>query len=182
MYVTDIVKFGGRCSAVQLHMRDALYAVVEEASAAIGLPLDKSYHEDRGDAVFVVAPLDTPAQVLLGEFPAYLQGALRRHNRVTAPTAHLQVRMAVDAGFVRIDNRGVTGHAAIRLFRMLECRAFKDRINRASTDHGLITSTYLYEEIVRAGPGILDPDTFTPIAVKNKETRIKAWTHLPPTL
>jgi hypothetical protein len=180
MFAVDIVGFARRDAGIHLYLRETLYKLVEDACAAVGLAFDTCRHEDRGDAVLVIAPAAITVEALLGPFAANLHAGLRRHNRVASPDARLRLRMAVEAGFVQFDGHGAAGLAVIHLFRLLDASSFKALLQAEPADLGLITSNYLYEEVVRFGPGTIDPFSFQQITVVNKETHGPAWVWLPP--
>src|SRR6266567_4376416 len=106
MYGVDIVGFGPR-EALHDQLRRALYGLVEEAAEEAGISVTRSHVEDRGDAVFVTAPLDSDPEDVLGVFIAYLHAGLRRYNRAASREARLRLRMAVAAGYVKYDGHGV---------------------------------------------------------------------------
>ncbi|GAA2611797.1 hypothetical protein SMC26_10505 [Actinomadura fulvescens] len=180
MLAADIVGFGSHDPAVHSYLHTALYRIITESLAEIDVPLQHCHHEDRGDAILVIAPTRISVEPLLGRWPHHLRAALRHHNRISAATAQLRLRVAVNAGYVQRDEHGVGGRAVLHLYRLLDTPAFKAAIDDHSADLGLITSHYLYQEIIRDGPGLIDPATFTAITVDSKETHGPAWLQLPP--
>ncbi|MFG2004356.1 hypothetical protein ACGFNU_34880 [Spirillospora sp. NPDC048911] len=179
MLAADIVGFGRHDPAIHSYLHTALYRIITESLAEIGVSLDACHREDRGDAVLVIAPADISVEPLLGRWPHHLRAALRHHNQISAATAQLRLRIAVNAGYVRYDGHGVGGRAVLHLFRLLDTAAFKTALDDHRADLGLITSNYLHQEIIRDGPGLIDPAAFTAITVDSKETHGLAWLCLP---
>ncbi|MFI0453731.1 hypothetical protein [Actinomadura sp. 6N118] len=180
MLAVDIVGFGRHDPALHTYLRDALYRIVTNSLAQIGVPLQSCHREDRGDAVLVITPASVSVEPLLGHWIHQLRAALRHYNQISAATAQLRLRVGIHAGFVKADHYGVAGRAILHLCRLLDAPAFKTALETSQSDVGLITSDYLYQEVVRDGPGLIDPATFTPISVNAKETRGRAWIYLPP--
>ena len=65
------------------------------------------------------------------------------------------------------------------MYRLLDCELVRAAVTDRETELVLVTSDYLYEEIVRQGPGLVDPAAFAPITVQIKETTDPAWMSLP---
>ncbi|WP_433463984.1 hypothetical protein [Spirillospora sp. CA-128828] len=181
MLAVDIVGFGRYAPADHRHLRDALYRIVTASFAATAVPLDPRWHEDRGDGILVIAPADISVALLLGYLPHHLHAELRRYNQVSAPAVQLRLRLAVNAGYVQTDAHGAGGRELLHLFRMLDAPGFKTALAATDSSLGLITSDYLYNEIVRSSPGLLDPAAFTQTTIAHKETRAPAWMWLTPT-
>lgn len=178
MLAVDIASFGSRDADTQRHLHDSLYRIVEDACEAAGLAWSSCHHEDRGDGILLIAPPIISAE-LLDPLVAHLHAALRRHNRHTSTAAKIQLRMAIHAGYVRREREGVAGHELTHLFRLIDATEFKDRFAASQVPFALIASDYLYNAVIRNGPGLLEPAKFQRITVNNKETRTPAWTWLP---
>jgi hypothetical protein len=87
--------------------------------------------------------------------------------------------MAVHTGHVLADPNGLSGRALILLFRLLDAPEFKDLFATTPIDFGLITSDRLYDDVIRHGPGLIDPEDYRGITVHSKETCARAWVHIP---
>lgn len=180
MCAVDIAAFSSRDDdSVQLHLRESLYRILEEAAASTGLPWTLCYHEDRGDGLFLIAPAFLGAEVLLDPFIAYVRAGVRRHNKLASETAKIRMRMAVHAGYTRLDAHGAAGNALIHLFRLLDCLQLKDTLENSGGEFVLMASSYLFDEVIRHGVGLLDPAGFQPITITCKETHSLAWLWLP---
>jgi hypothetical protein len=175
----DVTAFGRhRDPHLQLDLRSRLHTIVRRNARAVGLRWERCHKEDRGDGLYFVAPPDTSVETLVGPLWAHLDADLRRANRMASAPAQLRVRMAVHAGYVHFDAHGATGASLTHLFRLLDTPAARSSV----ADLTLVVSDALYEDVVRYGPGLVDPDLFRPTVVTVKETHARAWIRQPPTL
>ncbi|MES9541468.1 hypothetical protein [Actinomadura sp. NPDC000600] len=171
----DIVAAGRASTGAQIQMRTALYRIVQATCAKVGLPWDASHHEDRGDGILLIPPADVSAELLLELFVGYLSAGIRRHNQNADPRARLRLRCVIHAGYLLLDTHGVAGRAVTHAFRLLDAPQFKALVERENTEFALITSDYLHTEIIRDGPGLIDPAHYRPLAIAYKETEEVAW-------
>lgn len=139
--------------------------------------LGRPSHEDRGDAVLVIADPYVSAE-LLDPVAAHLLAGLRRHNKHASDLAWMRLRMAVHAGYVRLDRDGASGHHLNHLFRLIEAPRFKARRAERDTEFALIASAYLYDEVIRNGRSLLGPD-YESLPITNKVTHAQAWFRAP---
>lgn len=185
MYTTlaaaDIVAFGGRARDLpaQLFLRETMYDIVKDAFTITQLPWDHCHREDRGDGMILLAPPDSNPDAFLDPLAHHLAALLRRRNRHAAEHVRLRLRFAVHHGYVRRDEHGFAGAAAIHVCRLLEATEFKNAIHQAACDFSLIVSDTLYTDAVQRGD-LIDPDAYRPTRVTVKETRTGAWIWLPP--
>lgn len=181
MFAVDIASFSSRQDpSVQRHLRSAIHRITREACQTVGLGWETSHHEDRGDGLFVIASPQTSIEDLLGPLVSALLAGIRDHNKVSNDAAMIQLRVAVHAGYVHLDDYGATGRALIHLFRLLEAPEFKASLAECSGDFALIVSNYLFEEVISYNPGLIGAASFRPINVKVKETDELGWMWLPP--
>ena len=180
LMAVDICAFGDRRDAdVQLHLRDKMYDHLADAFAMTRLPWHTVYREDRGDGALIILPPAVPAEALLDPLAHHLHALLRRSNRFASDTARLRMRFAVHAGDVYGDAHGVTGHAVVHLFRLLDCGGFKRLLATSDADLGLIVSEQLYQDTTHRA-GLVDALSYRSMNVRHKETRTRAWVWLPP--
>jgi hypothetical protein len=184
MIAVDIVSFGDplRDDDVRIFLRRALYRILEEALGDSGVAWRACRREDRGDGALIVVPPGVPTSALIDPLADHLRAGLRRHNRMASKPAKIRLRMAIHSGHVYLDANGMAGHALICLFRMLESPEFKRTFAVTSAEFGLVASDYVYDEVIRHGPGLIDPTTYHPITVNVKETHARGWVYFPPTL
>ncbi|MDN3353043.1 hypothetical protein [Actinomadura sp. DC4] len=179
MITIDIAEFGRRDSEVQVFLREAVYRIAKAACTASGVPWDACHVEDRGDGLVLIAPPDVSVLSLLDPLIFQVRAALRTHNRTASSAARLRLRIAVHAGYVRFDSHGATGSQVIHLFRMVDAPSVKSEFAASGGDWIVVVSDYLYQEVILAGPGLIDPEVFAPVVVSVKETYCLAWVWLP---
>jgi len=180
MFSVDIASFSSRCDpAVQRHLRDAVHRIVRNACQAVDLDWDACHHEDRGDGLFVIAPPEASVEVILGPLVTRVVSGVREHNKLTSRAAQINLRMAVHAGYVHLDDHGATGMALIHLFRLLDAPMLKAALARSFGDFSLIVSDHLYQEVVLFNSGLIEADVFHPVTVQVKETDCVGWVWLP---
>jgi hypothetical protein len=178
----DIVGFGDRRrdDDVQLYVRASLYRILEKAFDAAGVPWHACHREDRGDGVLVVVPAPASAEPLISPLTDRVRAGLRRHNKVSSEAAQIRLRMVLHAGHVYFDPYGVAGQTLIHAFRLLDAPAFKTAFAASRCELGFVVSDRLYDDVIRHGPGLIDPDLYDAISVSLKETEARAWVHFPP--
>jgi hypothetical protein len=178
----DIVGFGDRRrdDDVQLYVRDSLYRLLEKAFDAVGVPWRACHREDRGDGVLVVVPALVSTEPLISPLADRLRAGLRRHNKVSSDAAQIRLRMALHAGHVHFDPYGVAGQTLVHAFRLLEAPAFKTAFAATRCELGFVASDRVYDDVIRHGPGMIDPDVYDAISVSLKETEARAWVYFPP--
>lgn len=181
VFTVDIAGFGDlrRPDPVRMRMRAAMYESVSGAFDASGVPWREVLHEDRGDGVLVIVPAGFSEAALIDPLLAVLLDGLAAYNRAAEEIARVRLRAALHAGHVYRDGNGLVGEAVNHTFRLLEASDLKKALEVPGTDLAFITSDALYGEVVRHGPGGIDPRTFHPVDVAEKETRARAWIHLP---
>lgn len=176
LLAVDVVGFGapGRDEAIQEELRGATYELLERALEMTRLPWRACHVEDRGDGALVVLPPGMPGHLLLDPLAHHLGAMLRHSNRCRSDAARLRLRVAVTAGFVRWDGRGVAGHAVIHLFRLLEAPAFKEAIELSGSDVGVIVGDRMFEDVTGSG-AYVERERYRPVHVVCKETKATAW-------
>ncbi|CAL9476306.1 adenylate/guanylate cyclase [Streptomyces sp. enrichment culture] len=172
----DIKEFSSRSDHAQLRARGDLYA---EMQSAFTDELWRScHHEDRGDGVLIVMPPvpALPAEALFTDVLPRLEDGLGRRRR-SDPL--LRLRIAVHAGPVHRDRHGFAGNAVNHVFRLCDGAPLRQALDEAGSDTAHLVSETVHDAVVRAGlPGV-DPTTFHPVTVQVKETRARAYLHVP---
>jgi len=98
---------------------------------------------------------------------------------MSSAAARIQLRVAVHIGPVHHDGHGFVGDDVNLLFRMLDARSLKQMLADSGAEVGVIVSRYVYENVIRRRPNLIDPAAFKPLNVRVKLTRIRAWAYLP---
>jgi hypothetical protein len=180
----DIAGFSrpDRDDEIQRHLRRSLYQILKETFGQCGIWWDNNddlLHEDRGDGVLIVIDARIPTGYLIDPLVDRLRSRLRRYNRVSSAAAAIQLRMALHAGQVSRDANGFAGEAVIQLCRILNAAALRRALADSEADLALIVSDYVYNAVIRHGPGLIDPDDYSPVRGSVKKTRIRAWASIP---
>ena len=102
-----------------------------------------------------------------------LASALRRHNRSHREGENIRMRMALHAGEVYEDAHGVTGSSLNFTLRMLDAQSLASALRNSSGTLALITSSWLYDEVVRHSVSMLT--RYSRVSFSVKETSAEAW-------
>lgn len=174
--VVDVEGYGQewRTTPHRLAVRAGLDKVLRRAFEDTGLPWADCRVEDCGDGAFVLVPAQVPKGLLIETLPYALADALRQHNRTHPAEENMRLRMALHAGEVAFDDRGVTSPAINLAFRLIEAPAVKTVLRLSPGVLAVITSEWFFDEVVRHSGG-LDPATFRPARVAVKETVTTGW-------
>ncbi|MET8848517.1 hypothetical protein [Amycolatopsis sp. NPDC004625] len=162
----------------QLGTRAGMYAVVTEALAAAGVPMQACWHGDAGDGVVVLVPPEYPKAPLLEVLPEALVRAVRGHNSTSPTAARARLRLAVHAGEVAFDDHGATSPTMVAAFRLLDAAPVREALTSSPGVLAMIVSGLVFDEVVRNST-TLDPATFRPVEVTVKSFHDRAWIALP---
>ncbi len=178
--VVDVEGFGDRRRILphQLVVREGLYGALQEAFRSAGVPWTACRCEDRGDAVFILAPPEVPKALFVESVPPALVTAVRTHNATHRVEQQIRLRMALHAGEVAYDEHGVTATAVNLTFRLVDAKPLKAALAESPGVLALITSTWFFDEVVRHCPAA-EPATYRPVSVRVKETATTGWICLP---
>ena len=177
----DIAGFGAhdRDDEDRRLIRAQMYDFVRDALETSKASWEEIYWEDRGDGMLIVAPPALPTTSILDPALAELAARLRRHNRqASGGPVRMQLRLAVTVGPVVRDDYGVSGESIFHAARLLDASVLKEQLARTAADLGVIVSTFVYDTVVKHGPGLLDPAAFQQVTCRVKESQITAWMHL----
>ena len=162
----------------QLGTRAGMYAVVAEALAAVGVPMQSCWHGDAGDGVVVLVPPEYPKAPLLEVLPQALVRAVHTHNTTSPTAAQARLRLAVHAGEVAFDEHGATSPTMVTAFRLLDAAPLREALTDSPGVLAMIVSGLVFDEVVRNST-TLDPATFRPVEVTVKSFHDRAWIALP---
>ncbi|GGV15436.1 hypothetical protein GCM10010182_40410 [Actinomadura cremea] len=177
----DIASFGDalRTDDARAETRNALYRGLDASLRAAGTDLADCYHEDRGDGALVLFPPEVGTELLLTVVVERLNAELRRYNQAVAHLARIRLRVAVHTGEVRHDGNGVVGEAVNHAFRILDAQPFKDAFSKSMAPLGVVVSQRVHDDVVRHGPGLIDPNEYRPIDITVEGTGGAAWVRVP---
>ncbi|MBW4721703.1 substrate-binding domain-containing protein [Saccharothrix obliqua] len=174
----DVSGFGALDRNVQQAVRNGLYRALESAFTECGIRWDDewdgTYHEDRGDGLFVLVPATVPNARVVSALPHVLVGELRRQNAVLPPGGAIRLRAAITSGEVLNDGNGVMGDGLVLAFRLLDCAALRDELRRRPGELALIVSDRFYRDVIDNDPAC-DPLSYRRVDVAVKEVRDTAW-------
>jgi hypothetical protein len=182
MVAFDMCSFGDLRRTIddQMYVRDCMYGMIVTAFRAAGIPWESCHDEDRGDGLIMVIPAEFPTSLLVEAVAVALRKMLRLHNRRHSELSQIRLRMAVHAGHLAHDGKGMVGRTPVHLARLLDASEFKAALAATSADLGLIVSDYVYDEVVLAGIGFMEPEDYHRLQIEIKETRCPAWVSFPP--
>jgi hypothetical protein len=164
-----------RRDPVRSHIRKACYDMLDAALRDANVP-ESGYDPpvDRGDGVLLVFGPDSKLQMLDRLLPR-LEAALRRYNHTASTVAKIRLRVAVHAGDVLYDPRGITGDAVYLLFRLLDSKELRDELAGAAGDLAVAVSDAVYQAVVKHAYGALRPEEYRQVRVSHKEVSTRAW-------
>ncbi|TDB99306.1 hypothetical protein [Actinomadura sp. 7K534] len=171
----DVSRFSALDVAGQAHVRTELFAITEGVAADLQVNCRPGVHSDRGDGLMLVT--DCGIEVLVTDFPRRLGDAVRRYNEDASPDVRVQLRQALDAGYVHQDDRGYAGVPLNRAARLLDAPEFKAKMMEHGAEFAVIISTELYEEIQEYH--LLDERKLEKVQVDVKETHTMARMWIP---
>ena len=176
----DIEGFGGgdRTRPNYVALRAGMYAAVEQAFQRSGIPWDNCYHEGAGDSILALAPATVGKATFAANLPTALVAALQAHNAEHPPEERLRMRMALHAGEITRDARGVTGTAIIHAARLLDSPPLKEALRTSTGLLAIIASAWFYDEVIRQHPENA-PEEYVRFDVVVKETTGIGWIRLP---
>jgi hypothetical protein len=180
LFAVDIAGFNGcrRDDDIQIYVHKSLHEMLQAAFDRSDVPWCACAHEDRGDGVLVIVPPMIPVAGLVDPIPERLRSLIRRHNRVSCEAARIQLRVAMHVGPVHNDGHGFVGRDVSLLCRLLDARSLKRMLAQSGAEVAFITSGYVYENVIRRRPSLIDPALLQPLSVRVKETRTRAWAYV----
>ncbi len=173
----DIEDSTSRTNPERARLRAALYDLIEDALLAAGVT--ERYRDvfDTGDGLFVlVQPVDElPKTALLNSVVPALREQLARHQEI-------RLRVAVHAGEVHYDKRGVFGEDLDLTLRLLAAPEIKRKLRESEQQLALVVSDDFYRSVIRHGYDGIDDRTFEPLVnVAVKATPYRGWVQVPNT-
>ncbi|WP_229908250.1 hypothetical protein [Amycolatopsis oliviviridis] len=183
LFSIDIAGFGqvGRSSEIFVQVRRMLFGLLADAFEASGIAWEACLKRDTGDGMIVVVPPHFPKFRLLLPLLSQLAAELAKYNVVTEPELRIRVRVAIHAGEVTLDEYGVTGRPKVLLARLLDSQVLRDALADAPDGSPVVVlvSDRFHEDVQdQGGPG-LDTMSYRQVLVREKETEVDAWLHVP---
>jgi hypothetical protein len=174
--LTDVVGSAARDSQGLRRMRDDLYGIVAEVTAANGFDLEALPFDDLGDGLRLIIPLDLmPATKIVDAFVSGLAVGLREHRRQASELARIRMRVCFDIGVVEEHRRSWTGKPLVRAARLIEAKQLREILDaEPQIDLASIASSAMYE-VIRHRIGQISPERFQEVRVRVKEFDDHAW-------
>lgn len=175
--LTDIAAFGAeiRSHEDRRVVRTAMYRLLEESCEKSGTEWTSCHCEDRGDGALIVVPPSRPTDSVVDMVHNHMAAGLREHNRAATESTRIQLRAALHVGPVVSDKWGVTGEALIHAARMLDAKRLKQRLADTRADLGFITSTFVYDSVIKPGTGGASSVGYEQLRFQVKESKSAAW-------
>ncbi|WP_344904109.1 hypothetical protein [Actinomadura meridiana] len=155
-------------------MRGGLYDALERSFARAGIPPDDRYHEDRGDGAFFLVQTEGPQSRLVEPLPFHLSAELERHNQSVGAETRIRLRVALHAGYVHHDPKGVVGTALNEAFRLLDAPDLRQALQDAPGDLAFIASAQFHQDVIRSRR-VFDPSADRKVLIAVKESEVEAW-------
>ncbi|WP_372666597.1 hypothetical protein [Amycolatopsis kentuckyensis] len=169
-------------NSVRALLRNVLYQLLEEAFTIAGIGRKhRDAFVDRGDgALCLVRPFDqVPKTLLLATFVPALADLLEKHAQ-DLPDLAFRLRVAIHAGEVHRDSRGLYGEDVDITCRLLDAPELKRRLKETSGPLALAISQEIHRAVVRHGYAGIDRTAFTQaVHIKIGEERLRGWLHTP---
>lgn len=181
MMVIDVEHSAGRGDVALINNRAMLLGVLCDVFSESRVDWDSCHSQDTGDGVQLVIDAEVPKARLIHPLVHDLAIRLRAHNQTAGSLTAIRVRVGLHAGDVHMSDGQVAGSSLEFLARLVEAPPLRQALALApeSVTLALAVSEHVYEEVVRHRyPGI-DPDTFHRVTFTVKETKSRAWLHLP---
>jgi len=169
-------------NSVRALLRNVLYQLLEEAFTIAGIGRKhRDAFVDRGDgALCLVRPFDqVPKTLLLASFVPALADLLDKHAR-NLPELAFRLRVAIHAGEVHRDSRGLYGEDVDIACRLVDAPELKRRLRETTAPLALAISQEIHRAVVRHGYAGIDHAAFTQtVHIKLGEERLRGWLHTP---
>ncbi|WHT22442.1 tetratricopeptide repeat protein [Crossiella sp. CA-258035] len=147
-----------------------MYEALKKAVTRSHIPWADCATESYGDGVLLLLPPQVSREQLVAMVPDNLSTELRAINATLLPVQQVRLRVAMHAGPVRVDDRGVTSPAVLHAFGMADTPALHETLRTDRADLALIISDTLYQSTTRT-PGAL----FRPARVPVGNADLLAW-------
>ncbi|MER5300701.1 hypothetical protein ABT039_14725 [Streptomyces lasiicapitis] len=179
LVVSADVKGSGRLGhQAKLQSRRGMYGIFESAFDAVAVGGGQVHLEDRGDGVLAALAPEVPPVDLVGLWLEEVYQGVRAHN--AGLSDRLRLRIAMHAGPVSHDGRGLVGRAVDLTCRLCDSREAKEILAADDAiDLVFVVSDGLYRSVVVEGGRFVEPEHYRPIPVQAKETDEVAWFHVP---
>lgn len=171
-----------RTNTAKAALRADMYDLLEAALLECKITEDlREPFVDSGDGVLtMVRPVDRVPKVLLLQILVPALSAILAEHAAVHPDRRFRLRVAVHAGEVHFDRRGIFGEDIDITFRLLNSPELKQRLHQTAAPLVLVVSDHIHRSVVRHGYDGIDGRTFEPaIRLEVGGQRHIGWVHVP---
>jgi len=104
---------------------------------------------------------------------------LRRYNASANANAQIRLRAVLHSGEIVPDSQGFSGEELGFSFRLLDAAELRSALAESHANLALIVSQAVYNGVVKRGWEGIDPGEYRPVGIHVKETKARAWIHIP---
>ncbi|WP_062443801.1 hypothetical protein [Herbidospora daliensis] len=174
----DLVGYSVRGNWRHITAQQTLHAVLTDAWAEAGLPLDACTRQYNGDGGVFLMPADLDEPRFVSRLITALADRLAGENEAGADRWRL--RLALHEGVVHEAVAGFAGQAVVRLVRLLDSAEVREVVRDSTADLVVVVSGPLYDDLVAGGYPGLDPAGFRYVSVVTKTGEyLDGWVHVP---
>lgn len=173
----DVEKSGARSDTGSELLRAVLSKALVSALDAAGIDPADCELADTGDGLIAHIPPTVPKTRVITTVLTGLAGFLRHQNREASPANQVRTRASIHAGELRRDEHGLTGRAKALLARQLDDEQVRRILADAPATATVVcaVSESFFRDVVEPGNVGVDPEKFTRITIRTKETVALAW-------
>jgi len=175
----DVRGYGSSDDLRQHEIQEQLSAVLDTAAERAGLDRTTWHRQPAGDGELAVLPDSVPEARVVDDFVRKLHTELRDRNHGRLPAARMRLRLAVHHGVVRTATMGFSGKGVVEVSRLADSAVAHLALDHSDADLVLIVSQRVFEDTIEQPHTGYDAAMFREVEVHNKETRLRAWLHLP---
>ena len=174
--VVDVERYAdpARTNLDQLAVQGALKKALKNAFRKSRIPWDEKLWAERGDGGLIRVAPQTSKTRLVASLPWALAAEVTQHNARCVAPERMRLRLALHAGEVFEDARGVAGTAVNLACRLAEAPALKAALAASPGVLALIASDWMFSEVIRHDPAA-QPGLYQQVEVSVKETTATAW-------
>jgi hypothetical protein len=177
----DVERYSGRGTRREYATQQRLAGVLKFALAEAGVQPGAAAIQEQGDGGLALLPtgegVDEPR--LIVTLLNALGSGLSEINEDLVDQARVRLRVALQQGVVHQAPHGHVGPAVVEACRLRDCDAARSALTGTDAAMVVVVAESLYHDVLSQGYHGLSGSAFTPIEVRVKSYRGKAWIYLP---
>ncbi|MGI9004064.1 MAG: hypothetical protein ACR2GH_20850 [Pseudonocardia sp.] len=176
--VVDLEDYRKRSGPEQAAAQAGLAKALDTAATVVGLRREAWYRQDAGDGELAVLPPAEPETILVSDFPAALNEALRAiHQR---DGLFLRVRFAIHHGLAHSAAKGYAGAGIIEVRSIADAGPVRRALTAAREARMVVAlSDRLFTDVVRGGYTHLRTTDFHKVRIDEEKFHGSAWVSVP---